>query len=697
MGEESLRIVRDLAEIAERSKQDKDFDTGLPFEIQVVEALAAARINHKAEYSRAWTKLKEAKPKPDLRLLELTIKSQSEIQKAKLQQPSITTDPVYETPVKLLKGSDYQVNKHGGLSRVEFRSVVDADGKSILIPTETPICDFVPYPVREILKDNGSDQSRYVELEGILPDGSLLQNVTVPMEEFQDMKWLGPKWGPRAAVRPHLREDLRYCIQRMSQNDIPEHTIRTHTGWIEVNGNHIFLHAGGAVGSDNQEVELPSKLSAYRLPKAVENKTDAVRLSASILDVGKHRVTYPIVSVTYLCPLTEPMRQAHVEPSFLPYLWGDSGCLKSTMSAVAHCHFGRFDSKGLPASFTDTTRGIEEMCFAAKDVLMGVEDYHPKRDPRDRQKQDGNLEYLLRNQGDRQGRNKMVKNAANTDHTLNTSHPPRGIVLSTGEMQPTIGSSLARMFAIHIHKGDIDSGKLKAIQNQVDLLPHSMLGYIEWIRPQFEEIVRALPPEFERLRDKARDEAKVKGRHGRLNEAVSCLQIGLDMFTRYAVESGVVSQVQADEISKEGWQIFNDIADEQTEVAKRGDSVRVFFESISELQAQHKVYFVPMVRNKDVVTLEQEWTGRRELIGWGPDESGVYYVLTSPVIKSVNDLLRSQGDGNGVNKNDVLDALEDRGLLETSNGKASFNKTIDGKTRWVTAIKKEAFELDGQN
>ncbi|MGD0952976.1 MAG: hypothetical protein ABR985_11395 [Methanotrichaceae archaeon] len=70
-----------------------------------------------------------------------------------------------------------------------------------------------------------------------------------------------------------------------------------------------------------------------------------------------------------------------MEPSFLPYLWGDSGGLKSTMSAVAHCHFGRFDSKGLPASFTDTARGIEEMCFAAKDVLMGVEDYHPKRDP----------------------------------------------------------------------------------------------------------------------------------------------------------------------------------------------------------------------------------------------------------------------------------------------------------------------------
>ncbi|MGD0952975.1 MAG: hypothetical protein ABR985_11390 [Methanotrichaceae archaeon] len=259
MGDESLRIVRDLAERAERSKQDNDFDTGLPFEIQVVEALAVARIYHKDEYSRTWTKLKEAKPKPDLRLLESTIKSQSEIHKAEQQQqsPSNTTDPAYITPVTLLKGSDYQVNKHGGLSKVEFKTVTDANGNAVLIPHETPICDFVPYPVREILKDNGSDQSRYVELEGILPDGSILQNVTVPMEEFQDMKWLGPKWGPRAAVRPHLREDLRYCIQRMTQNDIPEHTIRTHTGWIKVNGDHIFLHAGGAVGSDTMEVELP--------------------------------------------------------------------------------------------------------------------------------------------------------------------------------------------------------------------------------------------------------------------------------------------------------------------------------------------------------------------------------------------------------------------------------------------------------
>jgi hypothetical protein len=43
----------------------------------------------------------------------------------------------------------------------------------------------------------------------------------------------------------------------------------------------------------------------------------------------------------------------------------------------------------------------------------------------------------------------------------------------------------------------------------------------------------------------------------------------------------------------------------------------------------------------------------------------------------------------------VLDELEQKDLLATPDGKSrSYNKTINKKTQWITAIKSQAFDLN---
>ena len=86
---------------------------------------------------------------------------------------------------------------------------------------------------------------------------------------------------------------------------------------------------------------------------------------------------------------------------------------------------------------------------------------------------------------------------------------------------------------------------------------------------------------------------------------------------------------------------------------------------------------------------------RRELIGWGPDDSGVYYFLMDPAIKAVNELFRGQGETRVINKEVLLDVIEQKDLLATPPGKSrSYSKTINKKTRWVTAIKGQVFDLE---
>jgi len=164
-----------------------------------------------------------------------------------------------------------------------------------------------------------------------------------------------------------------------------------------------------------------------------------VRASLSLLKMGPKAITCSLETIVYLAPLCELLRKATVEPSFLMYLWGTTGSFKSTLTALFLSHFGNFEPKGLPASFRDTANSIEELAFQAKDTLLSVDDLYPAKNLRERAKLEGVLEYLLRNQGDRQGKGRLESSTKQRP-----VHPPRGLILSSGEVQPLSGSSLAR-------------------------------------------------------------------------------------------------------------------------------------------------------------------------------------------------------------------------------------------------------------
>ena len=411
-----------------------------------------------------------------------------------------------------------------------------------------------------------------------------------------------------------------------------------------------------------------------------------------MFEMGPAKIMYPLVAMAFLSPLMEPFRQAGIEPGVLLYIWGKSGSRKSTIIALVLCLFGKFDNKTFPASFRDTALSIEMAAFIAKDTLLSVDDLYPAQDPKEQKKLNGVLEYVMRNQGDRQGRCRLIP--GKSDYALQSGHPPRGLVVASGEIQPLSGSSLARACTCRISNDDLDNGKLKAAQDHRDLLGQAMVGYLKWLAPQIDELSNTLSVRFDELRGKAREDVKVQGRHGRLDEAVADLYIGLEMFLRYAVESGAITQEDADVHLKIGWETLNQGADDQTEAAQKNDASHIFIQAILDLRAQRKVYFatmdgMPPVCDQEIVPMKPE------LVGWGPDKKEVYYFLMDPAIKAVNELIRGQGENNFVRKDMILDELEQKELLATPPGKSrSYSKTINKKTQWVVAIKSQAFDLE---
>ena len=594
--------------------------------------------------------------------------------------------PEYDTPKDLLKITrEYSLDTLGRLCKEESK-FNEKTGKLDLF--QIPLCNFVAWPIRDILKDNGLTTERFIELQGLLQGGATFNPVKVSGKNFLEMKWLIEAWGVRAAMQPKLEQYVRHALQLMAQAGIPESTIFTHLGWRKIGDSWAFFHAGGAVGSGAVEVEISDRLRKYSLPEETGDIKKALEASLSLLELGPKGIMYPLYALVWLTPLCEPLRQAGIEPSHVTYLWGTTGSFKSTIIALLLSHYGNFEPKGLPANFRDSPKSIEEMAFQAKDTLLVVDDLYPAKDPRERAKLEGVLEYLTRNQGDRQGRGRLKSTI-----DLMSGHPPRGLALCSGESMSLSGSSLARNFVLHLLKEDIKEEKLTQAQAQKALLSHAMRGYLEYLAPQLDTLIPQLPGDFEQLREQAKKASdKTRTRHRRLDETVAFLFLGLNIFIDYAVAQEALTQEKAVKLLQEAWKTFNQVADELAQVAEREEPTKRFFEALLELQTLGRIYFATMLDAKPELA---ESTLGTQKIGWGPDDKGVYYLLYGPAWEQVVKYLRTQEEGLSLSKNSLLDSMEQKGLLDRSQGdRRVIQKKIAGNKVRVLPILEKAFTLE---
>jgi hypothetical protein len=102
---------------------------------------------------------------------------------------------------------------------------------------------------------------------------------------------------------------------------------------------------------------------------------------------------------------------------------------------------------------------------------------------------------------------------------------------------------------------------------------------------------------------------------------------------------------------------------------------------------------------EDVLPELAERTLGAQKIGWGPDAKGVYYLLYGPAWEQVIRYLRTQEEALSLSKNSLLDSLEQKGLLDRSQGdRRSIVKKIAGNQVRVLPVLEKAFTLEvGEN
>lgn len=543
-----------------------------------------------------------------------------------------------------------------------------------------PLMDGAAIITEEITKDDGQNITKHFNLEGITGKGRKLHVVCISADSFESMSWIPRNWGVDLVLTPGqtTKGKLTAALYKSGQSG-GKRTVYAHTGFKKLDEQPIFLHGSGAIGyTSGIEVELDKALSRYEFSGHEENYQDDIRMSLRLLTAHQQTATYPLFAFVYLAPLYSLAEEAiGSPPAFAMYLQAPTQAGKTTLAALACSHFGRFTDTTPPTNFTSTANFIQKMTFEAKDVLLWVDDHHPRSTRYEAQAQDNIFQTILRGAGDRASRGRMK-----ADRSLDVGMPPRGLVLMTGEDMPEVGQSgIARMFTLCLEKKREDITMIQAAAAN-GTVNRAMRGYIEYLIADYDNVRERIRSLFS---DYRRQSVNWFADSSRLSTNCSWLFVGAHIFSDYALSQGVFNGSERDEFLKTSIKLICETAKENERAVQEEDPVRLYVEALRDA-----VQVIPFAFQNCV--LFDSFTGLAEQgIGW--QDSTFYYLDPARAYSYVLEHYRLQDKRFPVSKNEIHKRLTQKGIIEPgSNGKSSKVKCIAGQSKRVLFVPKNKID-----
>jgi hypothetical protein len=575
-------------------------------------------------------------------------------------------------------------------------------------PVEVPLCNFSARITEVVSRDDGVERSAVFAVEGMLANGRPLPRLQVPAAEFQRLDWLTTGWHGEAVVYAGsgTRDHTRCAIELLSR-DRPRRLQYLHTGWRQVGGEWVFLHAGGAIGSagliTGVEVDLAGALGLVRLPEPPEGAdlVEAVRASLDVLYLGPDRVTFPVLCAVYRAPLGDF--------DFSLHLVGASGIFKSELAALAQQHYGAgLDARNLPGSWSSTENALEELAFAAKDVLVVIDDFKPGGSTYDVQSYHRKADRLFRAVGNHSGRQRLTR-----DGKLRPDRRPCGVVASTGEEVPRGESLRARLFIEEVGRGDIDPERLTACQQEAAAGRYAaaMAGYLRWLAPRYADLRARLRGQRDELR--AKMQAELAG-HARSPGIVADLTLGMDSFLDFAAEVGALDAAERAAVRRRCYEALRHVAAAQAGHVGAAEPAALFCRLVAAALASGRAHMAGPDGKEPAQPSAWGWrearvgTGEHERCEWRPQGRRIGWVEPAPTVGTVGlvgsetlylepdasfaaaeEMAREQGESLAISPRTLRQRLRDRCLLagtDHARGTLTVRRVLEGCRRDVLIL-----------
>ena len=572
------------------------------------------------------------------------------------------------------------------IQALEGSQYIVGNGKLWYVRSEksiTPISNFIAYPIEKITLNNGRDEQVTYKMKCLLLDNLKIEMPTqiITMEQLQKSNYiLGSKWDKYAIVHAGTTnaDKIREVSQLEGRQLMEEKQVYTHTGFIRVNGELVYLYHGGAIGKNTEGIltDLSNDgLQRYCFTDKEFNTQQALQRSLSVKDVASYDITIPLWITGYASVLYSLLKSIGINADYVLYIQGKSGTRKSSLTAMELSHFGNFTRDTFPSSFRDTLNSIEKIAFILKDSLNVVDDFNPEVLGGKKLEV---VEKIFGMYGDRTGRTRMSKDGT----TLKIPYTARGLCIITGEVLPEVAQSrIARSLIINIKEDSINLNKLAELQDNTEELAFAMKTFIMWVIENEERIT-----DFAKDRFKKMQRQQEKGVHGRTKEIANILTLVLKIVTQFFMDYNVLDENQKGELDSIGEEVLNQLIEQQTQEITQLKPTEMFYNAIDQMFMTEKIKVLDYQTQREI----DIWQGTN--VGYYNDKEKLFYFFPDIIYSKVVEFYSSTGIKFPINEKALWKYLcEEKKLEKQDDKRYRAQKTISGNKVSIVQIKPGAY------
>lgn len=469
----------------------------------------------------------------------------------------------------------------GGISgwrRIPFQ-LRDGDdlaegGPQQIVPDDSPYCDFTARIVADVKEHEVHTTRRWYEIESVVSGAK--HRFRIPAQDFSALSWVATEMGSEAVILTGRdgAQKLRAAIQLLSK-PVPYVDAFTFTGWRQIAGRWVYLHAGGGIDANGRVDDVTMALrndvlGRFELPAPPEGKVlrDAVRASFNLFGITRPDITVPLFGAVWRAPLG---------PSPLTvYLAAPTSTGKSLLVALAQQHFGRLMDEGrLPSSVKHSTAAsVNELRVLVGDAVFTYDDFRLSGGSSEDLRFTERLDTVVRAQFGGTGAQRLSRDGSLQSHGA----PPRSLLLITGETVPAGDSLRRRLIVVDVEPivRRLDAEKDAAA---LGTYAAAMAGYLRWLAPRLDE---------------ARAEARVLAKEHTLqlvgvadpNNRTSLLlaevAVGIEQFLRFAVAIEALTKPEAEVFWQKAFRTLFELATQQQEHQASQDPVFRFCQLLGD-------------------------------------------------------------------------------------------------------------------
>ena len=510
------------------------------------------------------------------------------------------------------------------------------------------LTNFVAWYDEKIINRDGINTEIFYKMKGMDYRGNNLPEILVLHTKLSGFSWLS-LWNANCIIEPryNTKEKLRHAIQLKSFEAISK-TIFGYTGWEFLNNKWVFLYQDETIGEQNIKVELPDNMKNYSFSKTDnltwENKQELIKQSFNLTKAFSEKVILPLLALAFLTPLNEIFRRIGYEPKFTYFIFGKTGCKKSTLTALILSFFGTFTNNGLPMSFLNTVSHLEDNCFILKDVLTCIDDYKPMNKA-EKESSESKFKGLVTRIGDRVGRgrcNSMSKSLP--------TKPPRCNLIMTGEFFPNCGESYAARCLISELKPQnlLSVEELTLAQKSAakGLYNSVMTIFIEFISERinqnFKKFSENLHLEFENIRDTFLKKLNPFECHPRLAEYLSHIYIGYKYMLKFYRYYNLIEEKEIQKLEDDFIELIFELGKQNVYMVNGDKPVIKFLEILNDLINSEEVYV------QNIAEEPGKYPFKNKCIGYADIKNDVYYLRKLITFNAVEKHLNERNESLGI-------------------------------------------------